>query len=542
MRTSIQLGLIAASVVVLAYCSDPTSVRRGLGNAAGSPGAASASSAKMATLARYNDGGCGASINDSSGVRHGYAIQRRNLPFAVPAVQHDAKTGHGNATVVHFSVSQPGSAPVAFTCWLPNTESAADLLTAMQQASKNGRWKALFGMLPKAPVIPDSAHRHALSAEVQAFAATMLASRPAPTGASNSVHSNFDSGCLDVHGTFDWYSDIEQAWLIIDVDIEVCDPDDGGGDIFEYVIDSGYSAGPYVVVDADKYNITDLDSVSFSAEVVSDGHEPPVGWTWVPGGGLAWDPWTDSSVRQACLGTVPSCKIQVHGTGTMFYVVDDATTGDSLSGQLQIIASLPPDAGADSGDAPLPSNWDSGGASSTPISVLQLTKILQAADSSDEHFTWVYTQNCAQCDSAGIHGPFTEHVVDIPNHYGDCTDFVWAMVTKVLGASWNHQKINTAMFDTLDAPHLAAHGYAEDVSGNPIAGEAIVRGKTSGTRSGHAGIFSGWCAGSPHHPCGMAENGTPATYYAAGTSKGLGLRDFGPLTGYATRFFRPQTP
>jgi hypothetical protein len=44
---------------------------------------------------------------------------------------------------------------------------------------------------------------------------------------------------------FEWYNEATDAWLTIEVDVEVCD--DGGDDIFEYLIDNGYSAGPYVV-------------------------------------------------------------------------------------------------------------------------------------------------------------------------------------------------------------------------------------------------------------------------------------------------------
>jgi hypothetical protein len=72
--------------------------------------------AKMASLNGYGEGGCSASITDSAGVTRGYAIKRQDLPFALPAIQHDAASGRGNGRVAHFMVRRPTAAPVAFSC------------------------------------------------------------------------------------------------------------------------------------------------------------------------------------------------------------------------------------------------------------------------------------------------------------------------------------------------------------------------------------------------------------------------------------------
>jgi len=403
--------------------------------------------------------------------------------------------------------------------------------------SKSGRWSGLFKQLGRAPVIPNAIDSSLLSPEARAFKAEMLAPRVKTTSAPSPRGPSFNettAGCHDVHGSFDYYWEEGDQWITVEFDFEECDDPDGG-DVFAYVIAGGYDEPPHVVVDANIYEITALDSVTFTAEVISNTHLPPVGWSWTPAGGTTWDPLT-----KACLEPGQTCRIQLHGTGTMAYTVQDPSTGENIQDELQIVVNLPPDVGVDDGDADLPSNWDTGGASGSMINQAEGDSISLGVLRLGE---WVYTQGCAQCTH---HPPtFAEPAVDPTSHYGDCTDFTQAAIKQVLGTHWPHQKINTSMFDTLSASLLATHGFVEvtpplvEGTGVPTDGEVVVRGKTTGRRNGHAGIFVGYAAGTPLRPLGWANNGSPATDSTANQDRETGLRDFSPITGYATRFFAP---
>lgn len=535
--SAVRFGL-AASLAVAFGCSDITSARRASDSAGGKHGSALSSSTplnanKMASLSRYSDGGCGAMVIDPAGVARGFPIRRQNLPFAIPGIQHNSTTGQGNGAVIHFSVSPPGAAPVAFTCWMPNSVSPTDVVSAMK-GSKNGRWSALFRMLPKAAPIPDRAHRQPLSDEVQAFAAQTLAPRPAPTTTSSRAQPNLDAGCFDEHGWFDWYNDGTDSWLIVEVDVEVCD--DGGGDIFEYLIDNGYSSGPYVTVDADKYNITDGDTVTFTAEVVSDERMPPVGWAWNPGAGYSADPWTGQGLQNC--GTSTTCSVSVHASGSMSYSVTDASGNPIAPGGVTIIGVLPPDIEQgfdDNGDAPSSTDSSTGPSSTVELSALESEGVFNAALASGE---WLYTQGCAHCST-----PFgtdtsqanAEEIVNYSLRRGDCTDLVQYAHQAYLGlTAWPFAKMSTTQYNSWSPAALARHGFAQIDSTQVRVGDVVVRTVAGG--SGHAGLFIMWAEG--WEPEAWANGGSPA-YPTVKRRDGLtGIWTATRKAGYVTKFFR----
>lgn len=195
MRVYAGAGLLVMIAVVIAGCGDPTRVSRvpindvvAAGNATGP-----LDPAKMAALAKYSEGGCSISAPDAKGTTRGFAVSRKNLPFSVPPIQHDAQTGQGNGQVVKIALSRSGAAPVALGCWVPNTLTAADLGKILA-GSKGARWRGMFKQLPKGAVVPDSAKRPLLSKEVVAFRKQTLAPPPSTREANSSHAPSFDYG------------------------------------------------------------------------------------------------------------------------------------------------------------------------------------------------------------------------------------------------------------------------------------------------------------------------------------------------------------
>jgi len=289
---------------------------------------------------------------------------------------------------------------------------------------------------------------------------------------------------------------------------------------------------PHVLVTANDSTVVALDTVTFTAQVFSSGVQvSAVGWRWVPTLGSAWDPWT-----QACSGVALTCRIAIHGSGDMYYaVVDDAN--QQISGSVHVFASVPDDVGEDtpSGDAPLPTNWDTGGTSATPVDELH-SKLILAAGVLSGH--WTYTQACAQCSGGCVtcdHGLSAELPLDYPNHVGDCTDFVWVAIHNTLGSAWQHDKMSTSMY-TSDTTNLAAHGFVEVDSASVRPGDAVVRTWIGG--SGHAGLFVGWVAGAG--AAGWANNGSPATDTTKNSPKPTGAFLFAQRPNKVVKFFRPQ--
>lgn len=59
---------------------------------------------KMAHLRQYADGGCAAMRVDAKGVSRATVIKNKDLPFAIPAVQHDLKSGAGDGHIVQLRI------------------------------------------------------------------------------------------------------------------------------------------------------------------------------------------------------------------------------------------------------------------------------------------------------------------------------------------------------------------------------------------------------------------------------------------------------
>lgn len=182
----------------------------------------------------------------------------------------------------------------------------------------------------------------------------------------------------------------------------------GGRALLEYVVT--FVSAPQVFVKADNNTVIATDSLAFTAQSLGVSETlTPVGWRWRPQIDTIWDPWT-----KACAGTALTCKIQVHGSGTMFFTAL-RQNGDSLIGSFSVVADLPPLA-QDDGDAdvevPLPSDTTTIG---SEISEQQGSSILVKAyqpRGTPPSYEWVYTQGCASCWQKKKHGPFYEPAVD----------------------------------------------------------------------------------------------------------------------------------
>jgi len=219
-----------------------------------------------------------------SGVTHGYGIQRQSLPFAAPAVVHDSKTGQGNGRIARMTVTRQGQAPVTVLCVVPTSTTAGDLA---KRASVNNRaWLSTLKALPRARAIPDAGQRQPLSNEARAFAGSMLAS---PSSATTNAATR-TMNCVLGRGEIGIYDDADGNWAIIDFEVDDCGDD--GGDVIWWIIDNGYDQDPYIYIDADKYEITGPDSITFTAHIVSNVHLSPLQWRWAPASGILWDPWT----------------------------------------------------------------------------------------------------------------------------------------------------------------------------------------------------------------------------------------------------------
>jgi hypothetical protein len=469
---------------------------------------------------------------DASGQIHGFAIQRKNMPFTIDPIQRDPRTGLGNGKRVQMVVTQPGGAPINMYCWVPSTITVDDLSRAVLKTSKNGRWKSVLTRVKNGRSIPDAGSRSALSAEARAFEAEVLLPS-SQNGASNITTAARNDGCLDVRAEIEYYWEEGDAWITITVEFTDCDSG-GGGDVFCWVIDNGYDDPPHVVVDADAYDVITGDSVTFVAEVVSDVHLSATGWQWTPANGYASDPWT-----AACAGTATTCnKVEIHSTGTMAYTVQDAV-GNNITGQVRIVADLPPDIASlgDDGDAPGTS------ASNTPVNTVALTQsegdsVLATAKASGE---WTYTQGCAHCKSphGNVNGAInSEYPVDYGLRRGDCTDLVFYSLRTYLGTTaWPFEKISTAEFNTWSdtAPtRLARHGYVQIDSSQVRRGDAVL--KTSLSGGGHAGIFMLWGVGGV--PVAYANNGSPADSTKAGKDTTTGRWTARKAPGTVIKYFR----
>jgi hypothetical protein len=483
----------------------------------------------MSQLHLYSEGGCAASAVDSSGAVRGFTMPRRELPFVPPAIQHDPKTQRGNGRVVQMTVKRPNGSPVALSCWMPNTMTSVDLVKSIG-ASKTAWWSSTFSELRHARAIPDSAHRQSLSDEAKAFEAEMLAPASNQTVATASPHAaSLNVGCDDVSGTFTWWDGYE--WVEISVEVNVCS--DTYGDFFGWLIDNGYGSVSRVVVESNNYEVEELDSVTFTATIVGTGTVPRIGWSWEASGGTAADPWTT-----ACTGHADTCKIQVHGTGTMHYTV--AVVSGDVSGGMSVRADQPPDVGElgdDDGDAS-----GAGTPSTNPAinGVSELTGqliLIYAFQQPD----WVYTQGCDKCDPAKP--DWTEPAKDLPNHYGDCGDFVWWVMNHLLGSTaWPYAVARTVTFGNFTATTAPKYGYLLTDSAHVRAGDVVVRDEVSGgvVGGGHVGVFWHWGAGG--HPIGWANNGKPASSKHPNSDGLTGRFDFKQTSGWITRYFRPATP
>lgn len=463
---------------------------------------------------RLDDGGCAVWAPDSEGVTRGMAIPRKMLPFNVKPVRRDATTGRSMGRAVSIRAETPDGAPVTMECLVDESLSVDDIAAALSR-SKSGRWRAVLSQLRTARALPDSGRWRRGDSALPRPAGTL---RPSIAGMAMQQASET---CVKVELVFQW-TDTSGMWNSVTITFWVCNDSDGSGG-YAWMVNNGYAQGSYIVVDADRYNIQQTDSVLFHADIVTSSFEIPYlqGWTWTPASGVS-DSWT-----RACAYNDFTCRIMVHGSGKIAF--EAILESETLTGTVQINAVAPDDVGTSEGDADFADTWGAF-TKSIPATARQSTAILSDAVRMGE---WRYTQGCARC--AG--GPNWEPAVNIPEKFGDCTDFVWIAVKHVLGTSWPHAKISTRMFNSYSSTALANHGYVQVDSASVRQGDIVVRTRTTGCLCGHAGVFTGWGAGG--RPIGQANNGLPATPTQPNVDNPTGKFNFKAGSGQVTKFFRP---
>ena len=216
----------------------------------------------------------------------------------------------------------------------------------------------------------------------------------------------------------------------------------------------------------------------------------------------------------------------------MTYTISDG--GTYLQGSIGVGAVPPPDADSTGEELDTDSLAVETTATVTPVSGDTSHLIAMAAVEQPE---WQYTQGCFHCDPVG-HPSWTEVAKDLPNHKGDCTDFVWTVVRSVLGSTkWPFGVARTVQFAGFDGTSAPKYGYVLTDSAHVRYGDVVMR--YSPSKGGHAGIFEGWGQGG--HPIGWADNGWPASSAHANHDGTTGYSDFIQKTGYTTRYFRPAT-
>ena len=491
--------------------------------------------AKMAQLRAFEEGGCAISAPDSGGVVRAVTMPRHRLPFKVAPITRDKVTGLTDAYGVSMTMKTPDGTPVTLECLLSRTTSFADLANALQH-SDSALWRSIFSTVKRAHVVPSPNERKPLSREAEAFKAGM-SSKP-----STMPRATRDEICKDVVIYWSWHND--ESWVIVHITITICEQ--AGPAMFWWFDNPQYGSDPYVIVDANRYNIQQLDTVSFEARwVAGTGFPTILGWQWNPAEGTV-DPWT---TVQPCLNTGPYCRARIHGTGTMMFKI--LVNDEIVSGYVPITARVPDFPGTEGqDDLPGTEDWPSPEAeerasgpfaplTAAPLWTGQITatqsmNILVRGIVSGE---WRYTQGCAHCGPEPR--PNTEPAVDLVNKYGDCSDFVWVAVGSELGPyGWHHRKMATSEYNSYSAQTLAGLGFVEVDSASVRPGDIVNMTNIGG--SGHIGLFVGWGVGG--HPIGWANNGKPAKPTRANVDGQTKNFDFTPPAGMHTKFFRPILP
>jgi hypothetical protein len=117
--------------------------------------------------------GCAAVAADKEGILRGFAIPREMLPFNVPAISKDPRTGRGNGRVVRMVLRRESGSPVTLMCWMPQSFASNQISAVVKTSGRNDRWGEIFSNLLHGQPLPRVSER-ALSPEAAAFEAEML--------------------------------------------------------------------------------------------------------------------------------------------------------------------------------------------------------------------------------------------------------------------------------------------------------------------------------------------------------------------------------
>jgi hypothetical protein len=287
--------------------------------------------AKMAELKKFDEGGCGVSMMDSSGTRRGFAVARDRLPFEVPAIKHNPLTGTANGKVIELSAARANGIPLRLICWVPDNLTTAAMGKAFDRLNRERFDRIVAELHVARPLATDPA----LSREGQEFRLEMLAPEPVarsanaecvgetkPAGMSSSANSSAFGGCCSPGTIWTYSGDY------ITVNVSVC-LSGGSCDDYGCMADFGYYEPGPPLVDMTSGRATDviaeLDTLTYTGNVSSSIPVEFVRWTWSPDPGTT-DPWT-----HACAESSLSCVIEIHGSGTMRFTAWNAAGSDFIT-------------------------------------------------------------------------------------------------------------------------------------------------------------------------------------------------------------------
>lgn len=149
--------------------------------------------ARLADLRRTGEG-CAVTAPDPHGLTRGFAVPRSHLPFAVPAIVRDPRSGLGNGRVVKIVVDRRGGSAVTLECWVPGSFVPEALVAAVSGSLDGERWGALLTSLETARDLTSLRDRTGVDREAREFKVELVG-RELGLRAGDLAPPGFELGC-----------------------------------------------------------------------------------------------------------------------------------------------------------------------------------------------------------------------------------------------------------------------------------------------------------------------------------------------------------
>jgi hypothetical protein len=148
--------------------------------------------AKLGNLREAGEG-CALVVPDGSGYR-AVGFKREQLPFNMPVIVRNPKTGRGNGKLAQIGIEQNGE-KVFLSCWIPGNMSHEQLARSVAGSQQDDRWRYMMDAVRRGPSLPDPEVRGPLSNEARAYALEMIetdsvGSAPSPRSATGGPQSS----------------------------------------------------------------------------------------------------------------------------------------------------------------------------------------------------------------------------------------------------------------------------------------------------------------------------------------------------------------